>query len=76
MPDDDVNVSQPTKPKDWYAGTSVPLKGGGDTHLHPVPGGIMVTTRLPGGVEVHDPILEPPLCRFCGRPHPPGGCGI
>lgn len=36
--------------------TSIPLPGGGDTHIHPWDNGrgFTVTTRLPGGVDFHD----------------------
>ena len=38
------------------AKSSVPLTGGGDTHIHPHRDGTgsTVTTRLPGDVTVHD----------------------
>lgn len=36
------------------ANSSVPLPGGGDTHIHPHKDGNTVTTRMPGGATVHD----------------------
>jgi hypothetical protein len=42
--------------------SSVPLDGGGDTHIHPFGPNetdFTVTTRLPGGVEIHDNPLDP-----------------
>jgi hypothetical protein len=38
------------------ANSSVPLSGGGDTHIHPHKdgSGSTVTTRLPGDVTIHD----------------------
>lgn len=45
--------------------TSIPLPGGGDTHIHPHPGGdFTITTRLPtggfGSVDIHDKPGQPP----------------
>ena len=39
----------------FYKDTSVPLEGGGDTHVHTWKHGtgFTVTTRLPGGFEDH-----------------------
>jgi len=44
-------------PKTWLdivKDTSIRLPDGGDTHLHPYPDGLTVTTRLPGGIEIHN----------------------
>jgi len=37
--------------------SSIPLPGGGDTHIHPYGpnnNDFVVTTRLPGGITIHD----------------------
>ena len=42
--------------------SSVPLPGGGDTHIHPFgPGAndFTITTQLPGGVSIHNNPLDP-----------------
>jgi len=39
------------------ANSSIPLPGGGDTHIHPFgpkENDFVVTTRLPGGIDIHD----------------------
>lgn len=38
------------------AKSSIPLPGGGDTHIHPHKDGTgsTITTRLPGGTTIHD----------------------
>jgi len=44
------------------ARTSIPLPGGGDTHIHPFgprENDFTVTTRLPGGIGIHDNPLDP-----------------
>lgn len=55
---DGVNIIQPNldRPFDTFRHTSIPLPGGGDTHIHPLPDtSVVVTTRLPGGIEpIHD----------------------
>lgn len=41
--------------------SSIRLPDGGDTHFHPYPGGLNVTTRLPGNIPpIHTPI-EPSM---------------
>lgn len=40
-----------------YYKLGVPLQGGGDTHFHPFGDKFVVTTRLPGGIDIHDDIV-------------------
>jgi hypothetical protein len=51
-----------------YKSSSVSLEGGGDTQFHQHEGSdggnaVTVTTRLPGGVDVHDTINESDIGR-------------
>ncbi len=42
--------------------SSVPLPGGGDTHIHPFGRGekdFTITTQLPGGISIHNNPLDP-----------------
>jgi len=54
-PEDQDNRQGGSNPFDPKT-SSVPLEGGGDTHLHPHADGTgsTVTTRLPGDVTIHD----------------------
>ena len=46
--------------KDFLAKSSVKLPDGGDTHIHPWKGeyGATITTRVPGGLTIHQDVQD------------------